>query len=123
MRIDTDKIAFTTIGNGGTIADIDAVDVFQVGFVVNVTALVGAPTSFRVIAIPLSDVALGTVADHLRKTGDLTTTGVAILGNRGAAIAEPAIENVYAKIRLIADFTAGAAPTISGNLYVLKKRF
>lgn len=123
MRMDVEKWPFTTIAAGGTIADVDCGDCFQVGFVIDVDSVAGAPTNFRAVAIPLVDQALGSATEHLRKTADMTAAGIAILGNRSTAIAEPALENVYPKIRVIADFTGGAAPTITGNLYVFKKRF
>jgi hypothetical protein len=123
MRTDVHKWPFMAIGQGGVIADVDVGDAFQVGFAIDVDTVAGTPTNFRAVAIPLADQALGTATDHLRKTPDLTAAGTAILGQRSTAIAEPAIENIYGKIRVIADFTGGTAPTITGNLYVFSKRF
>lgn len=123
MRMDSDKFAFAAIAQGGTLAEFDASDVFQVALVVDVDSVAGAPTNFRAVAIPVADQALGSVAEHIRKTADLTAAGIAFLGTRSTAVAEPAFENVYPKIRVIADFTAGSAPTITGSLYVFKKRW
>lgn len=126
MRSDINKIAFSTVGQGGTIADVEADGLFQIAFVADVSAVAGAPTSFRVVAVPLAadgTTVLGSATEHLRKTNDATATGKFILGKRDTAIAEPAIENVYRKIRLIADFTGGTAPTITGTLHIFSKRF
>jgi len=123
MIMHVEKLPFTTVAQGGTVATVNVVDCSQVAFVIDITAIAGAPTNVRAVAIPVdgTDV-LGSATEHLRKTADATATGKYILGKRDTAIAEPALENVYRQIRVIADFTAGAAPTITGILYVFKKR-
>ena len=123
MRMDNDKVAFAAIAQGGTLAEFNASDVFQVALIVDVDSVSGTPTNFRAVAIPVVDQALGSAAEHIRKTADMTAAGIALLAQRGTAIAEPAFENVYPKIRVIADFTAGTTPTITGSLYIFRKRF
>ena len=123
MRMDSEKRAFAAIAQGGTLAEFDASDVFQAAVIVDVDSVAGAPTNFRAVAIPVADQALGSATEHIRKTADLTAAGIALLAQRGTAIAEPAFENVYPKIRIIADFTAGSAPTMTGSVYIFSKRF
>lgn len=123
MRVDINKIPFTTVAAGGTLGEVNGVDCFQVGFLVDVDSLAGSPTNFRAIAIAVDDQALGSATEHIRKTADVTSAGQAFLGQRGSAVGEVAFENVYKKIRVIADFTGGTAPTMTGSLYVFTKRF
>jgi len=122
MRAEVEKLSFAAVGQGGVLADIDTSGDFQIAFAIDVDSIAGTPTNVRAVAVPLEDQILGSAAEHLRKTADITAAGVFLLGNRGTAIAEPAMENVYKKIRVFADFTGGTAPTITGSLYVMRKR-
>jgi hypothetical protein len=126
MRMDIEKLAFSGVAGGGVLADIDCSDAFQVGFAVDVDSVTGTPTNYRAIAIALQGATpdvLGGATEHIRKTADMTAPGTAFLGQRGTAVGEVAFENVYQKVRVIADFTGGTAPTMTGNLYVFRKRF
>ena len=109
--------------HGGILADLDVSDVYQVAVAVDVDSVTGTPTSYRAIAIGLADQAIGSADEHIRKTVDITAPGIYFLGNRGTAVGEIAFENAYIKIRIIADFTGGTAPTMTGSIYVFKKRF
>ena len=124
MIASIEKIAFTAVAAGATIADIDVSDAFQVGVAIDIDSIAGTPTSARAVAIALNGAeVLGSATEHIRKTADITAAGTAFLGQRGTAVGEVAFENVYSKIRVIADFTGGTAPTITGSLYIFKKRF
>ena len=63
MRMDVEKIAFTTVGAGATLVELDTRDCFQVGIAIDITAIAGSPTNCRAVAIALagSDV-LGSAA-------------------------------------------------------------
>jgi len=115
------KVAFTTVAQGGTLADFEVEDAETISFAVDVDSVAGAPTNFRAVAVVLEDQALGGITNHLRKTPDLTAAGVALLDRVGTTVIDPAIGNVYKKIRLIADFTGGTTPTMTGSAYAFRR--
>jgi hypothetical protein len=123
MRMDVRKIPFAGVAGGGKIYDVDVRDCFQVGFAVDVDSVTGSPTNYRAVAIALEDQEVGSASEHIRKTADMTAAGIAYLGQRDSAVGEIGFENVYKKIRVIADFTGGTAPTMTGSLYIFTKRF
>jgi hypothetical protein len=125
MRTDVEKYSFSGKAAGDTLVDIDVSDCFQVGFAIDVDSVTGTPTSYRGVAIALygsTPEVLGSASEHIRKTADMTAPGVAFFGQRGTAVGEIAFENVYKKVRVIADFTGGTTPTMTGSLYVFAKR-
>jgi len=125
MRMDVEKIAFTTVANGGTVAEIDVSDAFQVGFAVDLDSVAGAFGTATFFALPLEDQAIGALTitgnEHIRKTADMGAVGMAFLGQRGTAVAEIAFENIYKKIRVA--LTLVTATSATGSLYVFRKRF
>jgi len=122
MRTDVEKRVFSGVAAGGTLAEFQVDDSFQVGFAVDVDSVTGAPTSYRAVAVPYVDQQIGGATEHIRKTADMTAAGVAFLGQRLTAIGEIAFENVYRTVRVIADFTGGTAPTMTGSVYMFTKR-
>lgn len=122
MRMDAEKWAFSAVAQDGTLALVDTSDCFQVGILVDIDSIAGTPTNCRALAVAETDQTLGSATEHIRKTADITAAGEYFLGQRGSAVGEVAFENVYPKIRIIADFTGGTAPTMTGSIYVFRKR-
>lgn len=125
MRNDSINISFSAVADGGTVADVDVSDADQVAVVVDIDSIAGAFGTATFYVVPLADQALGreTVAgEHIRKSAGANAAGTWICGLRDTAIMEPAFENVYKKIRIIADL-AGGVTSVTGSVYVLPKRW
>jgi hypothetical protein len=129
MISSVEKIIFNAIADQGTLAEIDVVDAYQVAVLVDIDSHAGTATNTIIGVLPVEDQVLGNMVgatpsgDQIRKTRDLTnTTGVFYLDRHDTAIAEPAFENAYRKIRVVADLV-GAGHTITGSVYIFKKKF
>ena len=125
MISSVEKITFSTMADEGVLAEIDVVDAYQIAVLVGIDSHAGTATNTIIWVAPMEDQLLGLVTggNNIRKTIDLTnTTGVFYLDRHDTAIAEPAFENAYRKIRVIADLV-GAAHTITGSAYIFKKKF
>src|SRR5574341_1630234 len=99
MISSVEKIAFSAVATGGTLAEIDVSDAFQVAIAIDIDSAAGAGTNTAYV-VPFEDQELGTSAEHIRTTNNFSTnTGIFWLGDRETATAEPAFENVFSKIR------------------------
>lgn len=122
MRIDVSKIPFSGISNNQSLAKADCSDCLYVAFVVKVDAITGAPASIRVRAFSYDDQTLGGGLEHIRQTEAVGGIATFILSRRQSEYVEPAFPANGRVIDVVAQFTGGVAPTISGYLYVFRKR-
>ncbi len=126
MRIDPLAVTFALKAEGATLLDIDTPTYDVLTFGVEVTAVAGSPTNFTVHAYPFAKDGTTLIdGGNSLNTGAKTAVGVYLLDLWGTTEAQitPAIENTFTKWRLLVNFTAGTAPTITGKVLAFQKHF
>ena len=126
MISNAEKISFTAVGNGGTVAEIDVSDAFQASVIIDLDSGGGAFGTATFYVVPMDDQVLGRISatdvdEHIRKSKAAGAVGTFICGFRGTAIAEPAFEVAYRKVRVIVELVT--LTSVTGSVYVTKKRF
>jgi hypothetical protein len=123
MKMDLVKIPFANVATGGTLAEFDVGDAYQVAVAVDIDSVAGAFGTATMFVIPLDEAGaeLGSSAEHVRQSNAAGAVGVFLLGKKGSAEAEVAFENAYRKIRVKA--TLATLTSVTGSVYIFLKRF
>lgn len=117
MNFSVQKSDFSSAGQGATLATF-SVPADLIGFAVRVTSVTGAPTNYVIAAYPVVDNIMISDGSGLN-TGAKASPGAYPLDLWGSTVIGPVFRNAIDKWRLVAIFSGGTSPTISGTAYAL----